>query len=402
MYKIPKQESRLILLSFAALLFITVQFSLRLDLRRLGDTSYIDPIEDLSEFYNTVFNRGVTEEFRDIQRKVRIISDCEAKPDIDTAPEDFDGVDHVDSHVATISCVPTHYRIPSLSTNDIKDTMVFGILSLNRSRRDVIRDTWGDGKRIFFLVAGNWGDIEDEYNEFGDMIWTDMLDRYRIDEFDPRHGALTTKTSIFLYAMHTHVLKENPDIKYIFKTDDDSYVDKIQLEREIGGMGEVNYWGNCREGLTPIRDENNRWYASFRSYPYTTFPPYCQGSGYVMSTKFLDCAVGEGNIETMPYNVNEDVFAGLLAERCDMSPNLWSLSTVHEQIRENLDSSVAVQHNVPSDKTMLMLHGHSLRDLRFFTGKKSIFENQDSNVAVIHSVSSNSKMLMLHGHALKE
>lgn len=364
MKNIRKKEVLYVLTFFAAFFFITNQCcSLKSLLRRLGESDSFDPIEDLTEFYNQAFEWNVDYELAVIQQKVRVRRECKAYPGLDIAPEDFVGTDHQDSHVATVACVPFHYRIPTSSTRDIKDTIVFGILSgSRRSRRDTIRQTWGNGKRIFFLMAGSWHDVEEEYNKFGDMIWIDMEDEYKVNGFNPRKGALTTKTGIFVYAMYKHVIPDNPDVKYVFKTDDDSYVDKIQIEREIEGTVEMNYWGQCRNDLRPNRDENNRWYTSFHSYPYTYFPAYCQGSGYGMSTKFLECMVGNKEIEKTPYTVNEDVYIGLLAERCDMEPNLWSLSTQQETIRKDLNRTVAVQHNVPSDQIMALLHRFALKE----------------------------------------
>ena len=71
---------------------------------------------------------------------------------------------------------------------------MFGILSGDKNRRNVIRNTWADGQAHFFILAGDWKNVKDEYNEFGDILWIDQPESYKINEFAPRKGALTFKS----------------------------------------------------------------------------------------------------------------------------------------------------------------------------------------------------------------
>jgi hypothetical protein len=322
-----------------------------------------DKLAELSEFYKTVFLSDVDQENQDIQKEVRAKRNCKPHPEIDTAPEDFN-TDHDDSHITTITCVPVHYRIPSSSVKGIKDSIVFGVLSGDKHRRDVVRETWAKDSSTFFITAGDWKSIEDEYNEYGDMIWIDMEDQYRAQSYKPRKGALTFKTSVFFIAMYEHVVKESPDVEQFFKTDDDSYINKQFLIQEIERMSkeiDIDYWGHCKGQQRAIRYELDKWYDSFLAYPYTYYPTFCVGAGFMVSPKFLDCMVGEGEIGKIPYMVNEDVFTGSVAERCNIEPaSLYQtgkeMTLWFDKNLPDLNSEYSVIHEVKNPEKMFTLH----------------------------------------------
>ena len=138
------------------------------------------------------------------------------------------------------------YRYPSSSfassPKEHYPILVTGVLSTasNRNRRHVIRGTWAkhyrDPMRVFFLVAGPWEDIEEEFIEHGDLLWLDMKE-------DP--SLLTYKTETFFSAVDTHF--KNYD--YIFKTHDDSYVGVHELD-DIIEKYHPDYWGLCHEEVS--------------------------------------------------------------------------------------------------------------------------------------------------------
>lgn len=319
--------------------------------------------KNYSRFLTVVFEKvtneeDVSPEVEEAQKQARIQAECSKI----LPPPQIWGMEHEDSHVTELSCVYTHYRIPRASVQNIEESMVFGILShgtKGRSERDTVRETWGKGQKLFFLVAGEWDSIVDEYNELGDLIWVDQEEKYR-EGIRPTKGALTFKTQVFFAAMHDVVMKENPNVKYFFKTDTDSYINVNLVENEIdteSKKGPVNYWGRCFEHLKPYRDNpGHYWHVAYEDFPYTYYPKFCVGHGYFVSRKFLDCAVGESQMAKVPFLTNEDGATGVIAERCNMEPNVNQRMSLTLFPDADAANSIAIQTNVDSEELMREIH----------------------------------------------
>jgi hypothetical protein len=338
------------------------------------------PSADIFSYvYDIMFEEDVTKEIEELQQEVRIRRECKPNPDI-RHDNFYTTTQHPDSVVTTISCEPVHYRIPQGSIQNIDDSIVFGVLSGGPdgpARRASIRNTWGHGSPVFFIVAGNWGEVKEEYNTYRDILWVDQPELYRILDTNPTSGALTFKTETFLTAMYNQVIKQNPRVEYVFKTDDDCYVDVRHLKQKLTARSQekpVDYWGACFSNHKPYRNERMRWYVSYKDYPFTYYPKMCIGSGYVLSPKLLECAVGQGHIEKVPYFTNEDGAVGLLAERCGIEPSSFNDITrdlnTELNIRENVSKDLLmkntiVQHNVKTEDDMLAMHESAMmKELR--------------------------------------
>jgi hypothetical protein len=301
-------------------------------------------------------DEDVSPEVEEAQKQARIQAECTKI----LPPPQIWGTEHEDSHVTELSCVYTHYRIPRASVENIDNPIVFGVLShgpLGRSERDTIRETWGKGQKVFFLVAGNWEDIQNEYNELGDLIWVDQKEIYR-DGVSPKQGALTFKTQVAFAAMHDIVMKENPNVKYFFKTDTDTYINMALLEHELNRAGDespVDYWGECHSREKPYRNVLTKWFISFEDYPYTYYPNFCVGHGYLVSRNFLNCVVGEGHLAKVNFMTNEDGATGLLAEKCGIEPSLSGFR-VFRNVSIKQVNDFPIQTNVKSNEAMLKLH----------------------------------------------
>ena len=81
-----------------------------------------------------------------------------------------------------------------------------------KDRRDSIRNTWAIGHSVFFIVAGPWEDIEEEYDEYEDLIWVDQGEIYTSTS-----GGLTFKSYVFLGAMYDKVREANPTLNTFSK-----------------------------------------------------------------------------------------------------------------------------------------------------------------------------------------
>lgn len=205
-----------------------------------------------------------------------------------------------------ISLKECHYRYPSTLASlfpSLKDpTIVTGVLSNapNAAARQVIRETWGAGRPVFFIVAGAWHVIEEEFIEKGDLIWLDM-------EEDYKH--LAYKTKIFLAAVAAHV----DHYDYIFKTDDDCFIGLEEIHL-IAKTHKPEYWGYCSDKHVVFRDPNSKWYTSVEVYAQDFYPSFATGASYLLSQNLSSCVTEKmTNTSYLPW---EDAATGILVKEC--------------------------------------------------------------------------------------
>ena len=302
-----------------------------------------------------------------------------------TIPDNEYDDPHPDAGIVIVSCRTIRYRAPLAEIEEGGHDVVVGVLSgaggRGEEHRDSIRSTWasggkstpmmgggidtttmrttnnnknmvkddvgiGDGHEqqrrkigsiagVYFLVAGPWEGIAREFEERRDLIWIDEEEKYEGED-----SVLPFKTVSFMSIMHEnareYVAGSNTSpssasgFRFLFKTDDDSYVDLHKLRDALvmstnDNNGEnydkIDYWGKCtKHYFRPLRDPSLKWHVTMDVYPEEAYPLYCQGAGFAMSRSFVDCAVSEKHVQTFRYNPFEDVSVGLLAERCNVKP----------------------------------------------------------------------------------
>lgn len=227
--------------------------------------------------------------------------------------------DHPDASMVTISCREIHFRAPLSKIEKGGVPIVVGVLSGASGKgpihRDSIRSTWArESNGVYFIVAGPWKDIEDEYNKYRDLIWIDEDEVYEGEE-----SVLPFKTQVFLYVINKYTLP-GTGFEFLFKTDDDSYVNLNMLQDMILNQKDkrpIHYWGCCTDiHYRPLRHPSRKWRITFELYPEEYYPLYCQGAGFAVSREMAKCITHEDNIKKFRYNPFEDVSVGLLAERC--------------------------------------------------------------------------------------
>ena len=167
------------------------------------------------------------------------------------------------------------YRYPSTlpdasaySSSD-EPVVITGVISKSHhtDARHAIRGTWADERpgKVFFVVAGKWEDIEEEFIQHGDLLWLNMAE----------DDSLTTnKVQFLLHAVNSHV----DSYDYLMKTADDSYVWLDDVEHHLS-TSKPDYWGTCKTQKTFTKEltssEGRR---------------YAHGMGYVLSREFNECA----------------------------------------------------------------------------------------------------------------
>ena len=274
-----------------------------------------------------------------------VVTDTQAKSTTGLIPTSHVNTTSATTKSTTVSCRTIPYRI-NASKIQPSTQIAIGVLSAasgdGPSRRKAIRETWAnttdfnnqtvhDAISVFFLVAGPWNDsIEQEYNKYGDLVWIDEEEVY-----DGEKSVLTYKTQSFVRIIYDTVATLNAEkekdedeiqMKYIFKTDDDSYIHIHNLYHQLLHANHdlpMDYWGWCQlQKFRPKRDSSAKWPVSYDLYPEPYYPRYCQGAGFALSWKFATCASTQNHISNLRFMPFEDASIGLIAERCGIVPTM--------------------------------------------------------------------------------
>ena len=173
--------------------------------------------------------------------------------------------------------------------------------------------------RIFKYSVGlrSTRDLTSVKNEsvfYNDIVVLNFQDTYR---------NLTIKT---LTSLHWAVNTFNTS--FILKADDDTVanVRKIisLLQRKINPNSEI-ILGDCVAGVAVDRNMTSKYYISYHDYPFRAWPPFCFGTGYMISSLAVRHLLQLVN-QTRLYHL-EDVSMGLLANKVPgvriLNVDLW-------------------------------------------------------------------------------
>lgn len=219
--------------------------------------------------------------------------------------------------------------------------------------RMAIRHTWGQtrtvaGKRLvtFFLLgspgnARQQAGIAAESQRYGDIIQKNFTDTYY---------NLTLKTMMGMEWIHRFCSQSS----FAMKTDTDVFVNVFYLtelllrKKKTAGF----FTGFLKLHEFPIRTRMSKWYVSREEYPGTTYPPFCSGTGYVLSS---DVASQIYNIsESVPFIKLEDVFIGLCLAKLKIQPEeLHSEQTFFPE---------RIAFSVPRFRKIVTCHGINPRE----------------------------------------
>ncbi|KAM4697082.1 beta-1,3-galactosyltransferase 4 [Rhinophrynus dorsalis] len=221
----------------------------------------------------------------------------------------------------------------------------------HRDQRNAIRQTWGslsssvDSGSLTLFVLGFPTSQDDqvalvqEANLHGDIIQAAFTDTY---------WNLTLKTLVGM----AWASQKCQGAHYLMKTDDDVFVNTASLSKFLQGQEVPLYLGRVHWRVSPQRDPENRHYTSYDLYNADHFPPYCSGTGYVLSLGVVTCLLQETG--RVPVITLEDVYVGLLAWAAGVSPR-------HSA---QLAGSMAVPHNGCCYRAMFSSHGLTPQGMR--------------------------------------
>ena len=179
----------------------------------------------------------------------------------------------------------------------------------NFARRIAMRSSWlkdpNNRTDIRYIFAVGLGSSTNSHRKIRmeSMRHNDILQGH----FSDTYRNLTLKT-IMAFTWIKHNCK---DVNWVFKTDDDVYVNTALLFSRIDiSIPQPIMFGRCYQYHSPvIRHPSHRWYLSKDVYPNETFPYYCCGCGYVTSGHVVADLVDV--MHRTPLIPFEDAFVGI-------------------------------------------------------------------------------------------
>lgn len=152
--------------------------------------------------------------------------------------------------------------------------------------RTSLRSTWlsfTKGNTANIRYAFLLGETDDKRNREEILREDDIYHDIIKEDFNDAYLNLTYKTIMgFKWAAtkcaHAH---------FVMKTDDDMFVNipnVLKIIRSVfGDILQTTVVGACSLHAKPIRNKRSKWFASVQSYPESTYPGFCSGTGYITS-----------------------------------------------------------------------------------------------------------------------
>ena len=182
-----------------------------------------------------------------------------------------------------------------------------------RKTYGTIREYKGSSLRVIFLLGTGDNEstkhlnprIKQESDTYHDIIKGDFIDHY---------DNLTYKTVLGLYWVHNYCKRAN----YVFKIDDDTILNvyKVlyflhELRKNSGITSNFLYCKTNSAYPRPRRTRSSKFYVSYTEYPYTFYPHYCAGPGYLFSSDVAMTLYQAS--KKVPFLRQEDVYISFCA-----------------------------------------------------------------------------------------
>ncbi|XP_038656894.1 beta-1,3-galactosyltransferase 5-like [Scyliorhinus canicula] len=182
--------------------------------------------------------------------------------------------------------------------------------------RSAVRQTWGrvrtaHGQRVVTYFLLGYSREHQEQLQKESSLHKDIIQK----NFTDSYYNLTLKVLMGLEWVNRFC----PSVSFVMKTDSDMFVNVDYLTKLLLRMNHTNiFTGFIMRNFGPIRDISSKWYVSEQEYPQEKYPPFCSGTGYVMSA---DVANRVWNISRIvPYFKLEDVYIGLCLAELKIDP----------------------------------------------------------------------------------
>ena len=224
-------------------------------------------------------------------------------------------------------------------------------------RRQLIRKTWAD-KMYFarqdlnyvFLLGYEGADadknINQEAEKYDDIVVIDIAESL---------CHLTLKGVAGLYIAKSLCAQA----RFVMKTDDDIFINMFLLQKILRGMATYGQTTKVLMGLVheprPYTLRQGKYAVSKLQYPYVFYPPFCSGSGFIMSMDVDESLyqLAMKDERKVILHLDDPYITGILAKRAGLT---------HIQIGDMYDYSGTLsfyQHLSKDDlKRYIILHIH--------------------------------------------
>ena len=230
-------------------------------------------------------------------------------------------------------------------------------LSSSFQRRQLIRKTWTnsiyfakhDFFRYVFLLGyeGSHADrnILQEAEKYNEIVVIDIADSFCHLTLKGVAGLCIAKSLC-------------PQARFVMKTDDDIFVNMFLLQKILRNMVISGQTTKVLMGLVhnrPFTFRMGKYAVSKLQYPYVLYPPFCSGSGHIMSmdvdkTLYHFAMKDERKVIL---HLDDPYFTGILANRAGLK---------HIQIGDmyNYDGTLSFHRHLSNDELnrYLILHIH--------------------------------------------
>ncbi|XP_010016821.1 PREDICTED: putative UDP-GlcNAc:betaGal beta-1,3-N-acetylglucosaminyltransferase LOC100288842 [Nestor notabilis] len=214
------------------------------------------------------------------------------------------------------------YSVSSAATCSDQEIFLLILVSStpeNRTRRDVIRQTWGNmtdtrGYAVLTLFAlgkpasvTTQLEINEESQEHRDIIEGSFID------------SPETQTQKMLMSLEWTVTF-CPHARYILKADEDVFVSIPSLAEYLLSLTQLEdiYIGRVIRQGVPDRDPESPGFVPIHQYPEELYPDFCDGSAFIMSQDVARKVVVAS--KGVPGSVPPDVFVGICAKKAGVAP----------------------------------------------------------------------------------
>ncbi|TSP09044.1 Lactosylceramide 1,3-N-acetyl-beta-D-glucosaminyltransferase [Bagarius yarrelli] len=199
----------------------------------------------------------------------------------------------------------------------------------NFKRRQAIRSTWGNEAyilnnfdvtvKVLFALGMKPQPLNQKKLQHmlfrEDQIYRDLIQQNFLDTF---HN-LTIKFLLQLTWTHTYC----NHARFIMSADDDIFIHMPNLIRylqEINQTDVKDFWiGRVNRGAPPNRNKDSKYYVSYEMYPWSHYPDYTSGAGYVFS-RDVASKVYQATLTLNASLYIDDVFMGICANTMRISP----------------------------------------------------------------------------------
>ncbi|XP_067092638.1 N-acetyllactosaminide beta-1,3-N-acetylglucosaminyltransferase 2 [Osmerus mordax] len=227
-------------------------------------------------------------------------------------------------------------------------------------RRQAIRESWGRAglmanqtvATVFLL--GNATAV-DHHPDLSGMLRYESIQHHDILQWDYRDSFfnLTVKEVLFLDWMRTQC----PDAKFIFKGDDDVFVNTLRILEFLKGLTEPKarnlFVGDVITNAGPHRDKKVKYFIP-ESMFVGTYPPYAGGGGYLYS----------GDLAHRLHNVSQrvalypidDVYTGMCLRKMGLAPEK------HKGFR-TFDIEEKYRTNPCAYKSLMLVHSRTPQEM---------------------------------------